>query len=190
MRKMRILQAKMTVVSGTAVINFDWTRAALQAAGIPVPRGVEPFAMFWPSPSGDITCKGLALRAIDTDEKIFRLCPTVGTAKPLGDFNSLIGPEAGGFWSPWWAADSGLRLMAELTNSGADQDGNYHNHVTEAWPYIIGCFAGTASRDAGAETTSVSRAGGPARRGPPPPDQPPSALQLETAAKKLAEGCL
>jgi len=60
----------------------------------------------------------------------------------------------------------------------------YHYHVTESWPYILGCFSGTPSPDAGREAAPDVSQGGP-RRGPPPPDQPPSPAQVALAAERL-----
>ena len=36
-------------------------------------------------------------------------------------------------------------------HGGDDHGGTYHYHVTESWPYILGCFSGTPSPDAGRE---------------------------------------
>ncbi|MDE0262878.1 MAG: YHYH protein [Bryobacterales bacterium] len=69
-------------------------------------------------------------------------------------------------------------------HSGDDHGGVYHYHVTESWPYIVGCFSGTPSPDAGREAAPAVSQGGP-RRGPPPPDQPPNAEQVAVAAERL-----
>ncbi len=70
-------------------------------------------------------------------------------------------------------------------HSGPDQKGDYHYHITETWPYILGCFSGTPSNDAGGETappvTRRRRPGG----GPPAADRPPTMEQVSAAAKKL-----
>ena len=68
-------------------------------------------------------------------------------------------------------------------HSGAEHGGAYHYHATETWPYILGCFSGTPSADAGAEAQP-----GVSRRGPvrgPPPDLPPSSEQVASAAEAL-----
>ena len=69
-------------------------------------------------------------------------------------------------------------------HGGDDHGGTYHYHVTESWPYILGCFSGTPSPDAGREAAPPVSQGGP-RRGPPPPDQPPSPAQVAEAAERL-----
>ena len=69
-------------------------------------------------------------------------------------------------------------------HGGDDHGGTYHYHVTESWPYILGCFSGTPSPDAGREAAPPVSQGGP-RRGPPPPDQPPSPAQVAEAADRL-----
>lgn len=69
-------------------------------------------------------------------------------------------------------------------HGGDDHGGAYHYHVTESWPYILGCFSGTPSPDAGSEAAPPVSQGGP-RSGPPPPDQPPSAAQVAAAAERL-----
>lgn len=68
--------------------------------------------------------------------------------------------------------------------NGHDHGGGYHYHVTESWPYILGCFSGPPSPDAGREAAPPVSQDGP-RRGPPPPDQPPSAAQVAAAAERL-----
>lgn len=69
-------------------------------------------------------------------------------------------------------------------HGGDDHGGRYHYHVTESWPYILGCFSGNPSPDAGREAAPPVSQGGP-RRGPPPPDQPPSPAQVAEAAERL-----
>ena len=69
-------------------------------------------------------------------------------------------------------------------HGGHDHGGEYHYHVTESWPYILGCFSGTPSPDAGQEAAPAVSEGRP-RRGPPPPDQPPSPDQVAAAADRL-----
>ncbi len=69
-------------------------------------------------------------------------------------------------------------------HGGDDHVGTYHYHVTESWPYILGCFSGTPSPDAGREAAPPVSQGGP-RRGPPPPDQPPSPAQVAEAGERL-----
>lgn len=69
-------------------------------------------------------------------------------------------------------------------HGGHDHGGEYHYHVTESWPYILGCFSGTPSPDAGQEAAPAVSEGRP-RRGPPPPDQPPSRDQVAAAADRL-----
>ena len=69
-------------------------------------------------------------------------------------------------------------------HSGDDHGGRYHYHATSTWPYILGCFSGTPSADAGREEdrqfSNRGRGGGP-----PPVDIRPSPEQIETAAGQL-----
>lgn len=71
-------------------------------------------------------------------------------------------------------------------HSGDDQGGAYHYHSTATWPYIMGCFSGTPSADAGRESDrQISRRDG--GRGRPPGDDPrPTVEQVARAAAELA----
>jgi len=71
-------------------------------------------------------------------------------------------------------------------HSGDDQGGAYHYHATATFPYIMGCFSGTPSADAGrASDRQISRRdGGPG--GGPGDDPRPTAEQVSEAAAKLA----
>ncbi|MEZ5352861.1 MAG: YHYH protein [Bryobacteraceae bacterium] len=64
-------------------------------------------------------------------------------------------------------------------NGRTGPDGAYSYHVTETWPYIIGCYAGEPVRQ---RRPGVSRGPG----GPPPGGPPrPTAQQVAAAAAKL-----
>ena len=66
-------------------------------------------------------------------------------------------------------------------HSGDDQGGAYHYHASATWPYIMGCFSGMPSQDAGRpEDRQVSRQGGG-----PGDDPRPASEQLAAAAEKL-----
>ena len=69
-------------------------------------------------------------------------------------------------------------------HSADDHGGKYHYHATATWPYIMGCFSGTPSADAGrAEDRQMS---GTAPRGRGPQVDPrPSPEQVAKAAAEL-----
>ncbi len=69
-------------------------------------------------------------------------------------------------------------------HSGPDHQ-QYHYHITETWPYIIGCFSGTPSTDSGQEAGPPPRARPRPGRGRPPLDKPPTPQQISEAADKL-----
>ena len=69
-------------------------------------------------------------------------------------------------------------------HSGADADGRYHYHATETWPYILGCYSGTPSGDAGAHAPPTRETRGRRRQGPPV-DPRPTAEQVKKAAAAL-----
>lgn len=69
-------------------------------------------------------------------------------------------------------------------HSGDDHGGKYHYHATSRWPYILGCFSGTPSADAGREEDRQFSDRG-RRRGAPPVDPRPSLEQIEKAAEQL-----
>ena len=71
-------------------------------------------------------------------------------------------------------------------HSGDDQGGAYHYHATATFPYIMGCFSGTPSADAGrASDRQISRRDG-GLGGGPGDDPRPTAEQVSEAAAKLA----
>ncbi len=71
-------------------------------------------------------------------------------------------------------------------HAGDDHGGAYHYHATPTFPYIMGCFSGTPSTDAGrAEDRQMTRDGPGGPRGVPPEDPRPSAETVQAAAEKL-----
>ena len=93
----------------------------------------------------------------------------------------------------------------DACNGHTGPDGDYHYHVTETWPYILGCYAGTPVRGAGRgrRPPAVSGAGpgpggqprpggeripraGRPRRGPGPGGARPTTAEVQTAAETLS----
>lgn len=69
-------------------------------------------------------------------------------------------------------------------HSGDDHGGAYHYHATATWPYILGCFSGTASLGLGRGSGRPDTRG--ARRGRQPQADPrPSPDQISGAAAEL-----
>ena len=92
----------------------------------------------------------------------------------------------------------------DACNGHTGPDGDYHYHVTETWPYILGCFAGTPvpRGGRGRRPPAVSEAGpgprtppgpgganrpraGRPRGGPPPVPERPSDSEVQAAATAL-----
>ncbi len=69
-------------------------------------------------------------------------------------------------------------------HTGEDHSGKYHYHATATWPYIMGCFSGTPSADAGREEDRQMSGAGQRGRGPQL-DPRPSPEQVAKAAADL-----
>ena len=69
-------------------------------------------------------------------------------------------------------------------HSAEDHGGKYHYHATATWPYIMGCFSGTPSADAGREEDRQMSGAGRRGRGPQV-DPRPSPEQVAKAAAEL-----
>ena len=98
----------------------------------------------------------------------------------------------------------------DACNGHAHDDGDYHYHVTETWPYILGCYSGTPTGGPvrGRRPPEISQArpgqrgerpgpgpaanrppragqGGGPRRGGPPRDQRPRPEEVQAVASAL-----
>ena len=105
--------------------------------------------------------------------------------KYKSSWRQLRDPETDAWDAFRYKSNDGAEYLDRCNgHSGQDQGGAYHYHVTESWPYILGCFAGTPSPDAGREAAPEVSGRGP-RRGPPPADVPPSPEQVAAAAEQL-----
>lgn len=79
-------------------------------------------------------------------------------------------------WDAYEYVEKAGAEYLDACNGHTGPDGDYHYHVTETWPYILGCYAGTPPRGParGRRPPAVSQAGeGP--RGQPRPRPGPGA---------------
>jgi hypothetical protein len=72
-------------------------------------------------------------------------------------------------------------------NGRTGSDGSYNYHITETWPYIIGCYSGEPARQRRSPELSQRPAGPGGPPGGPPPFGPPrpTAAQVTAASEKL-----
>ena len=110
-------------------------------------------------------------------------CSTV--VKLKSGWKKLRDPEIDAWDAFRYEAQQGAEYLDRCNGHSGDHHAEeYHYHVTESWPYILGCFSGTPSPDAGREAAPAVSQGRPPR-GPPPPDVRPSPDQVTAAAARL-----
>ena len=85
-------------------------------------------------------------------------------------------------WSAYTYKKSNASTVLDSCNGRTQPDGTYGYHVTTDFPYIIGCFTGTAVIPTGRAAEPMPPMGGqpsggsqPPAGGPPPKDGPPPA---------------
>ena len=76
------------------------------------------------------------------------------------------------FASDTWNAHSFVEGSGDLDecNGTTDENGDYAYYTTDTFPYVLGCFVGETSTQAGAGGGQGPPPGGGERRGPPPAD--------------------
>lgn len=100
-------------------------------------------------------------------------------------------------WDAYRYVERSAPEYLDACNGHTGPDGDYHYHVTESWPYILGCYSGVpAGRDAGrrgrprvSESRPGPARGGPARPRPRPAQAAPAVpADLAPAAAALGRG--
>jgi hypothetical protein len=77
-------------------------------------------------------------------------------------------------WKAYTYNSTGKTNVLDECNGRIGPDGTYRYHVTDAFPYIIGCFAGTSATQTGNAAADMPPMGGggnpppPGGNGPPP----------------------
>jgi hypothetical protein len=77
-------------------------------------------------------------------------------------------------WKAYTYNSTGKTNVLDACNGRIGPDGTYRYHVTDAFPYIIGCFAGTSATQTGNAAADMPPMGGggnpppPGGNGPPP----------------------
>jgi hypothetical protein len=78
-------------------------------------------------------------------------------------------------WSAYTYKKSTSNTVLDSCNGRKQPDGTYGYHATSNFPYLIGCFTGTASLNTGRAAEPMPPMGGqPPAGGPPPGGQPPA----------------
>jgi len=62
-------------------------------------------------------------------------------------------------WNAYTYASGGSTTLDEC-NGQVQSDGSYRYYVTESFPYVIGCYAGTAKKQSGVAAQAMPRMGG------------------------------
>jgi hypothetical protein len=65
-------------------------------------------------------------------------------------------------------------------NGQKQSDGTYRYYVTQSFPYVIGCYTGTAQAQSGAAAQAMPSMGPPPPMGPPGPVSKASALSVDS----------
>jgi len=65
-------------------------------------------------------------------------------------------------------------------NGQKQADGSYRYYVTQSFPYVIGCYTGTAQAQSGAAAQAMPSMGPPPPMGPPGPVSKASALRVDS----------
>jgi hypothetical protein len=71
-------------------------------------------------------------------------------------------------WKAYTYNSSGKTNVLDECNGRIGPDGTYRYHVTDAFPYIIGCFAGTSATQTGNAAADMPPMGGGGGNPPPP----------------------
>lgn len=75
-------------------------------------------------------------------------------------------------WKAYTYNSTGKTNVLDECNGRIGPDGTYRYHATDAFPYIIGCFAGTSTTQSGNAAANMPPMGG--NGGNPPPPPPPN----------------
>lgn len=92
----------------------------------------------------------------------------------------MTGDPTSNSWDAYTYNPTGKTNVLDECNGRIGPDGTYRYHATDAFPYIIGCFAGTSTTQSGnaaADMPPMGNNGGnppPNGNGPPPNGPPPN----------------
>jgi len=75
-------------------------------------------------------------------------------------------------WKAYTYDSTGKTNVLDECNGRIGPDGTYRYHATDAFPYIIGCFAGTSTKQSGNAAADMPPMGGNGGNPPPPPPPP------------------
>ena len=75
-------------------------------------------------------------------------------------------------WKAYTYNSTGKKNVLDKCNGRIGPDGTYRYHATDAFPYVIGCFAGTSTPQSGNAAANMPPMGG--NGGNPPPPPPPN----------------
>jgi len=75
-------------------------------------------------------------------------------------------------WKAYTYDSTGKTNVLDECNGRIGPDGTYRYHATDAFPYIIGCFAGTSTTQSGNAAANMPPMGGGGGNPPPPPPPP------------------
>ena len=101
---------------------------------------------------------------------------------------SMTGNPTSASWDAYTYNKSSKSSVLDACNGRTEPDGSYGYHVTDTFPYIIGCYKGTATAQAGKSAAAMAPMGG--GNGAPPqsgqPGQGGVAKKQDSDPRKMA----